>query len=191
MDIISVFLTGCGLAMDAFSVAVTDGITLKKPKLIQTVKIALFFGFFQFLMPCLGYLFASIFSRFIESCAPWIAFVLLSFIGIKMISETLGTKEDVPAENPLSFKALTILAIATSIDALAVGVVFATSMMTLPIVILSSLLIGVITFIISFAGVYIGAKCGDILGNKAEIAGGLVLVAIGIKILAEHLFFRH
>lgn len=189
MDIISVFLTGLGLSMDAFSVAVIDGITLKKPKLIETVKIALFFGFFQFLMPCLGFLFAGIFSRFIESFAPWIAFTLLSFIGIKMIIEALGEKEEEAVKNPLSFKTLTLLAIATSIDALVVGVVFKAGMMSVPIVLLSSLLIGVITFVISFAGVYIGAKCGNVLGNKAEIAGGLVLLAIGIKILAEHLFF--
>lgn len=190
MDIISVLLTGVGLAMDAFSVAVTDGITLKKPKLSGVIKIALFFGAFQFLMPCLGFFCCSAFSKLVEAFAPWIAFVLLAFIGGKMIFEAVCEKEECEEiKNPLSFATLTVLAIATSIDALAVGVVFATELMTLPVVLLSAGLIGIVTFIISFAGVYIGAKCGNLLGNKAEIAGGLVLVGIGIKILLEYLLF--
>ena len=189
MDFISILLTGIGLAMDAFSVSVIDGITLKKPKLLQSAKIALFFGFFQFLMPSLGFFFSSAFSRFIEAFAPFIAFVLLAFIGIKMIAESFKEKEDEAIKNPLSFSTLIILAIATSIDALAVGVVFSASMMSIGAVLASACLIGVITYAISFLGVYIGAKFGNVLGNMAEIAGGLVLLGIGLKILIECLFF--
>lgn len=188
MDIISVLLIGIGLAMDAFSVSVTDGIVLKKPTLSMATKIALFFGGFQFLMPCAGYLLGSAFSRFITSFDHWVAFALLAFIGGKMIFEAVGEKEEEEIKNPLSFATLIVLAVATSIDALAVGVTFA----TMPEVLTfwqAAVVIGVETFFISFAGVYIGSRCGNLLGNKAEIAGGLVLVGIGVKILIEHLFF--
>ena len=189
MDIISIFLVGIGLAMDAFSVSVTEGIILKKPKLSEICKIALFFGGFQLLMPCIGYLLGSAFAQYITAFDHYIAFVLLGFIGGKMLYEALTENdEDEEIKNPISFKTLTILAIATSIDALAVGVTFATVPMVIHIS-LASALIGVITYAISAGGVYIGSKCGNLLGNKAEILGGIVLIGIGIKILVEHLFF--
>lgn len=189
MDIISVLLIGIGLAMDAFSVSVTDGIVLKKPTPMQAAKIALFFGGFQFLMPCAGYLLGSAFAKYITAFDHWVAFALLAFVGGKMLIEAIGEKEaDEEIKNPLSFTTLIVLAVATSIDALAVGVTFATMPEVLTIW-QASAVIGVVTFFISFGGVYIGSKCGNLLGNKAEIIGGLVLLGIGVKILAEHLCF--
>ena len=187
MDIFTIILTGIGLAMDAFSVSVTDGILLKKPTMFQSIKIALFFGAFQFLMPCIGYLLASSFSGYITAFDHWIAFVLLIFIGGKMVYEAVCEKDDdKEIKNPLSLSTLTILAIATSIDALAVGVIFATTAVS---VLFASFLIGIITFVICMAGVFVGSRFGNLLGNKAEIVGGLVLILIGAKILVEHLFF--
>lgn len=187
MDIWTIFLTGVGLAMDAFSVSVTDGIVLKKPTLLQSAKIALFFGVFQFIMPCIGYFLASSFSEYITAFDHWIAFVLLAFIGGKMLFEALTEKDGTEEiKNPLFASTLTILAIATSIDALAVGVTFAT--VPMPISILAaSALIGITTFAICLTGVFIGSKFGNLLGNKAEIVGGVVLIFIGIKVLLEHL----
>lgn len=182
-----VVLIGTGLAMDAFSVAVTDGILLKKPKIMQAVKIAFFFGAFQFLMPCAGFLLGSTFARFITAFDHWVAFVLLAFIGGKMIFEAVNSSgETEEIKNPLSASTLFVMAVATSIDALAVGVSFAT--MGTPIL-EASAIIGIVTFIISFAGVYIGSRFGNLLGKRAEVTGGVVLIAIGVKILAEHTFF--
>ncbi len=187
MDLISVLLIGIGLSMDAFSVAVTDGIVLKKPKPLEAAKIALFFGAFQFLMPCVGFVLGSAFARYITTFDHWVAFILLGFIGGKMLFEAVFEKDEKEEiKNPLSLGTLFVLAIATSIDALAVGVTFAT--VNTP-VLWASTVIGIITFVISYAGVYIGSKCGNMLGNKAEIAGGTVLIGIGVKILIEHLFF--
>lgn len=198
MDIISVFFIAVALAMDAFSVSITSGMILKKPHGGAMFKIGLFFGVFQFVMPCLGYLLGSAFSVLISAFDHWIAFILLAFIGGKMIYEALSEKdEEENIKNPLDNKLLTMLAIATSIDALAVGVTFATMGMGVvspctlaqTALLQASGIIGVVAFVISAAGVYIGGKCGNLFGNKAEILGGVVLVGIGLKILAEHLFF--
>lgn len=187
MDFITLFLIAVGLAMDAFSVAVTDGIILKKVTPAKALKVGIFFGGFQFLMPCIGWVLGSAFARYIESCDHWIAFVLLAFIGGKMLFEALGKKEDeVEVRNPLGYKVLTLLAIATSIDALAVGVTFATMNIG---VLFASGVIGIVAFVFSFTGIYIGNRFGDLFGNKAGIAGGAVLILIGLKILIEHLFF--
>ncbi len=184
--IIQAVMLGIGLAMDAFSVSVSDGILLKKPHLCQALKISLFFAFFQFLMPVLGFLAGTTFASIIERFDHWVAFLLLAIIGGKMLYEAfLNEDEEQKSDNPLAFKTLIILAIATSIDALAVGVTFAT--VATPVLI-SSIIIGVVTFFISGAGVYLGSRCGDIFGNKAEIAGGVILILIGLKILIEHLF---
>ncbi len=187
MDFVTLLLIAIGLAMDAFSVAVTDGIVLKKVTPAKAMKVGVFFGGFQFVMPCIGWALGSAFARYIESCDHWIAFILLAFIGGKMLFEALGKKEDeVEVRNPLDSKVLTLLAIATSIDALAVGVTFATMNVS---VLYASGVIGIVAFLFSFAGICIGNKFGDLFGNKAEIAGGAVLILIGIKILIEHLFF--
>ena len=186
-SIVQALLLGIGLAMDAFSVSVSDGILLGKVKFSNALKIAFFFGGFQFLMPVLGYLAGSTFSGIIESFDHWVAFTLLALIGGKMIYEAISEKEEEDnIGNPLAVKTLTILAVATSIDALAVGVTFAT--ISAP-VILSSAIIGVVTFAICMAGVYLGGCCGNVFGNKAEIAGGVILILIGAKILIEHTLF--
>lgn len=187
MDIYTILFIGWGLAMDAFSVSVTDGIVLKKPRFFQAGKISFFFGAFQFLMPCIGFLLGSAFAKYITAFDHWVAFALLAFIGGKMIWEAFHENNECnTVKNPLDTYTLFILAIATSIDALAVGVTFATMAVS---VLFASAIIGIMTFFICLFGVYLGSWCGNLLGNKAEITGGLVLIAIGAKILIEHLFF--
>lgn len=191
MDIITLTMIAIGLAMDAFSVSVSSGILLGKAKLSHAGRIGLFFGGFQFFMPCIGWILATSFAAYIVSVDHWIAFGLLGFIGGKMIWEAMHPKEE-EISNPLDLKLLTLMAIATSIDALAVGVTFATMSMTFlggltTAIIPAAGYIGILTFVISGAGVLLGGKCGDLFGNRAEIAGGLVLVFIGVKILVEHL----
>ena len=187
MDIVSLFFIAVGLAMDAFSVAVTDGITLRRVRIRDALLVGVFFGGFQFVMPCIGWLLGSTFSSYIQQCDHWIAFVLLAFIGGKMIYEALKPGEDTGAvRNPLDLKVLTLLAIATSIDALAVGVTFATMHVSL---LSAACVIGVVAFVFSAVGLFIGNKFGNLFGNQAEIIGGVVLIGIGLKILIEHLFF--
>jgi len=197
MGFIKIFAIAIALAMDAFSVAVTSGIIFKKIHLWGMAKTGLFFGAFQFIMPVIGFFLASAFANLITSCDHWIAFALLGFIGGKMLYEAIKGDEDEEQEikNPLDNKLLTMLAIATSIDALAVGVTFATVGMRFVgafdianlSVLVASAIIGVVAFVLSAVGVFIGGKCGDIFGNKAEILGGIVLIGIGINILVEHL----
>ena len=189
MDFITLFVIAVGLAMDAFSVAVTDGIVLKNIKIRYALKIVLFFGIFQFGMLFLGNLLGSAFAKYISACDHWIAFFLLIFIGGKMLYDAVrgGDDEELCEEkNPLGFKTLTVLAVATSIDALAVGVSFAAMNVE---ILFASAVVGLVAFAFSFCGVYIGSKCGNLFGNKSEIVGGIVLIGIGIKILVEHLFF--
>lgn len=196
MDFVSVSFIALALAMDAFSVSITSGMILKKAGR-GALKIGLFFGGFQFIMPCLGYFLASAFSDLIVSFDHWIAFLLLAFIGGKMIWDAVSESEEEEIKNPLDTKLLTMLAVATSIDALAVGVTFATMGMGIisPILlhklslIVSAGIIGIVAFLLSSAGVFIGSRFGNLFGNKAEILGGLVLIGIGVKILVEHLFF--
>ena len=185
--VIQAVLLGFALAMDAFSVSVTDGIILGKPRGRDAVKIASFFGIFQFIMPVLGYLAGSTFAGIIERYDHWVAFSLLVIIGAKMIYEAVCPEGEEPkVDNPLSMRTLFVLAVATSIDALAVGVTFAT--IETPVV-LSSAIIGVTTFLISLSGVYLGGKCGNFAGRHAGIVGGVILILIGTKILIEHMFF--
>ena len=185
MGFFSVILTGFALSMDAFAVSITKGITLKKVNLSIAIKIAFFFGLFQAVMPLIGWLFGMNFELYIRSIDHWIAVILLSFLGIKMIIETINSDDDNEANSIyLDNKELIILSIATSIDALAVGVTFA----FLNVNIISSIsIIGIITFIISFLGVLIGNKFGYFFKNKAQIFGGFILIITGLKILLEHL----
>ena len=189
MDFVTLLFVAVGLAMDAFSVAVTDGIVIKKVRAVNALKIALFFGIFQFGMLFIGYLLGSAFASYISKIDHWVAFFLLIIIGGKMffvsLFENKGKEEGKKEENPLDNKVLTVLAIATSIDALAVGVSFAA--MNIGIM-FSASVVGIVAFIFSFAGLYIGNKFGNLFGNKSEIIGGIVLMGIGIKILIEHLF---
>ncbi|MBQ6814659.1 MAG: manganese efflux pump [Lachnospiraceae bacterium] len=185
----TLFLIGVGLAMDAFAVSICKGLAMRKVKVRQATIIGLFFGGFQALMPLLGWLLGSQFEQYIKRIDHWIAFVLLGIIGGKMLIEAIKGEEEEDEEcnnedEPLDIKEMFILAIATSIDALAVGITFA--FLSYPIV-PSVVIIGVTTFVISVAGVYIGNFFGSRFKKKAEIAGGIILIGIGIKILLEHL----
>ena len=185
---ITLVLMGVGLAMDAFAVSICKGLSMKKVNKKQCLVIGLFFGGFQALMPFIGYVLGSQFQKYITSIDHWIAFILLGLIGGKMIIEAVREKDE-PVEieqmdAPLDIKELFILAIATSIDALAVGITFA--FLDTPILEAVSI-IGITTFIISVLGVYVGNFFGNKYKSKAEFAGGLILVLLGIKILLEHL----
>lgn len=187
MGLFELILIGVGLSMDAFAVSICKGLKMKKINYTNGLIIALFFGVFQALMPIIGWLLGSQFANMIEKFDHYIAFILLCFIGINMIRETL--KNDEPDLNDdgslnINIKELFVLAIATSIDALAVGITFAFFNIN---IINSSLLIGIITFCISFIGVIIGNIFGLRYKQKAEFAGGLILILIGTKILLEHL----
>ena len=177
-----------GLAMDAFAVAVCKGLNMRKLDIKQTALIALFFGGFQAGMPLIGWFIGSRFAHYIESIDHWVTFVLLAIIGGKMIWESIKGDDECEecGESKLDFKELTALAIATSIDALAVGVAFALTYEQKQVFVAVAL-IGIITAGLSAVGVFIGHKFGAKYKNKAEFAGGLVLVAMGTKFLLEGL----
>ena len=184
MNLITIIIVALGLAMDAFAVAVASGLAIKKLQIGYALRIAIFFGAFQAIMPVVGWLAGLSLREMISDFDHWIAFGLLSIIGAKMIYESFklgGHKKQI---DPLSLGVLLMLAIATSIDALAVGVTFGFLNVAIvwPVII-----IGLITLVTSFVGVYIGDKFGHIFESKIELAAGLVLIAIGLKILLEHL----
>lgn len=184
MGIIEIILLGISLAMDAFAVSICKGLAMKKATLKNAVIVGLWFGGFQALMPTLGYFLGSAFAEYIVEFDHWIAFVLLALIGGNMIKESMSDEGDsCSASGSLAFRGMLVLAIATSIDALAVGVTFAFLHVNL---VLAVTLIGVITFAIAFAGVKLGAIFGTKYQSKAELAGGVILVLIGLKILLEH-----
>ena len=183
MELFEIIVIGIGLAMDAFAVSICKGLSMKKIDWKKAIIIALYFGIFQALMPVLGYFLGSAFSSFVQSVDHWIAFILLAIIGGNMIKDS--TDDEVEKRNDkVDVKTMLLLAIATSIDALAVGVTFAFFEVNL---LLSISIIGIITFVLSFLGVIIGNKFGDKFQNRAELAGGIVLIIIGLKILLEHL----
>ena len=185
--LITFFLTGVGLAMDAFAVSICKGLGMRKVNGKQALVIGLFFGGFQALMPMIGWLLGRQFEQYIVSIDHWIAFVLLAFIGGKMIAEARKPEEEeatIEMDQPLDLKELLVMAVATSIDALAVGISFA--FLNYPLV-EAVTVIGVTTFFISVAGVYIGNYFGNKYQKKAEMAGGVILILIGTKILLEHL----
>ena len=172
--------------MDAFAVALVKGLCSKDSRIRTMLKIGLYFGVFQGFMVWAGYLLGSSFSSIINSFDHWIAFILLTLIGGKMFYEGLKPKDlSCEVDPKTDIKSMVTISIATSIDALAVGISFA--FLDLPII-STSILIGCITFVISCVGVFLGKKGASWLGNKAELLGGLVLIAIGVKILVEHLF---
>lgn len=180
-------LLAIGLSMDAFAVAVTNGMCKKNIGLSKAIYIALTFGLFQGAMPCIGYALGSSLSAYINKFDHWIALILLSFIGGKMIYDSFESKDECFDENcNLSFGQLMIQGVATSIDALAVGVSFAAMNVS---IVISAPVICLVTFIISLVGVYIGLKSGAILNKKAQLVGGLILVGIGVKIFIQHMFF--
>ena len=182
MGVLELILIAVGLAMDAFAVSVCKGLSMSKMEWKKAVIIGLYFGGFQALMPLIGYVLGVGFEDKIKSLDHWIAFILLVFIGINMIKEPFETKEE--SNDKIDFKTMIILAIATSIDALAVGVTFAFLNVN---IMLAISLIGIITFIISMIGVKIGNVFGDKYETKAELAGGFILIFLGVKILLEHL----
>lgn len=186
--LVEFLLLGVGLAMDAFAVSICKGLAMRKVNKKQAVIIALFFGGFQAIMLVIGWLLCKGFQTYIEVFDHWIAFALLAFIGVKMIIETLREKEDdvviEEMDPPLDMKEMLMLAIATSIDALAVGISLAA--LDRPIV-ESAAIIGVVTFVISIIGVYIGNFFGNRYKKRAELTGGIILVLIGVKILCEHM----
>lgn len=183
MDILSLLFLAVALAMDAFSAAVTDGMIVKKIRFYDAIKVGLFFGVFQFLMPCIGNLVSGFATDIVERFDHWIAFVLLGFLGLHMIWES-RTEQEIP-KNPLKNSSLLLAAIATSIDALAAGVTLAA--IDTPIL-FSSAVIGITAFLFSFGGVFVGKKFGGFLGSKAECIGGIILILIGVKTLVEHLY---
>lgn len=185
MNLFELILISVGLAMDAFAVSICRGLAMKELDKKLTFTIAAFFGGFQALMPFIGWVLGSQFASMIQEFDHWIAFVLLAIIGFQMLKEGLSHEEE-EISSGTSVKELFMLAIATSIDALAVGVTFS----FLKVSILHAIsVIGMITFIISLAGVKIGNVFGMRYKQKAEIFGGLVLISIGAKILVQHLFF--
>ena len=183
MGVLELLLLSIGLAMDAFAVSICKGISMKKMNWKKAIIIGLYFGGFQALMPTLGYFLGTAFQSLITSVDHWIAFVLLGIIGGEMIKESF----EIDSENQnddVSFKTMIILAIATSIDALAVGITFAFLNVNL---VLAVSLIGIITFILAVAGTKIGNRFGDKYEKKAEFVGGVILILLGVKILLEHL----
>ena len=181
---VEILLIGIGLSMDAFSVSICKGLTTKKFSWKMALTCGLWFGLFQALMPLIGYFLGSQFEQYITAVDHWIAFGLLFLIGANMIREALSKKNDVPDDNSLDFKTMLLLAIATSIDALAVGISFA----CIQVKIWSSvLIIGVTTFLFSVLGVKIGNVFGSKFEKSAGILGGIILILIGLKILLEHL----
>ncbi len=184
MSFITVFLIALGLSMDAVAVSMSDAMCHKKLPLRWAAAIALSFGVFQGLMPVIGYFAGSLFAEYISFIDHWIAFVLLAFIGGKMIFDSFKKEDDDANCRQMSVKLLLIQGIATSIDALAVGVSFAAMDANIWT---SALVIAATTFCLSFIAVFIGKKFGDLLNQKAEIFGGTILILIGLKILIEHL----
>lgn len=185
MSLFTLFVTAVGLSMDAFAVSICKGLAMKKLSWKKALIIGLWFGGFQALMPSVGYLLGSRFEKYVTSIDHWIAFVLLALIGINMIRESLSDEEE-NANDAVDFKTMLLLAIATSIDALAVGVTYA--FLQVQIVPAVSF-IGIITFSLSIVGVKIGNVFGLKYKTKAEIAGGVILLLMGAKILLEHLGF--
>lgn len=184
MGIIELFLIAVGLSMDAFAVSVCKGLAMKKCTWTKAGIVGLYFGVFQAGMPLLGYALGVQFSQVITSVDHWIAFVLLGIIGFNMIRESRKQEEECEEEDSLAVKEMLVLAVATSIDALAVGITFA--FLKVEIVPAVSF-IGVITFLLSVGGVKIGNVFGAKYKSKAELAGGMILILMGTKILLEHL----
>ena len=185
--VIELLLIGVGLSMDAFAVAVCKGLAMRKVNKKQAVVIGLFFGGFQALMPFIGWALGTQFESYITRIDHWIAFILLALIGGKMVVEGYRLEEDETVKEldpPLDMKEMFLLAIATSIDALAVGITFA--FLNYPIVECIAI-IGLTTFVLSIVGVVVGNMFGSRYQKKAEIAGGMILILIGLKILLEHL----
>jgi len=188
MYIYELLLLAVGLSMDALAISICKGLSMKKIQIKNLFIVGAYFGFFQFIMPVIGYSVGSQFAKYITAFDHWIVFILLSFIGGKMIKESFSKDEiDKDSEVDLGINTMFPLAVATSIDALAVGISFAFLDVNIWT---ASVSIGLITFTFSIFGVIIGNIFGMKFKSKAEFGGGLILIFMGIKILVEHLFFN-
>lgn len=184
MSMFTLFVTAVGLSMDAFAVSICKGLAMKKLSMKKALVIGLWFGGFQALMPAVGYLLGSRFEQYVTAIDHWIAFVLLALIGANMIKEALSKDESCEANDSVDIKTMFLLAVATSIDALAVGVTYA----FLQVAIVPAVsFIGVTTLLLSVIGVKIGNVFGMKYKSKAELTGGIILIVMGLKILLEHL----
>ena len=183
MEIFEIILIGLGLGMDAFAVAICKGLAMKKMNWNKAIVIGIYFGFFQAIMPGVGYLLGMNFQNVIISIDHWIAFFLLGSIGINMIKEAYSREKN-DFDDCIDIKIMIILAVATSIDALAIGVTFAFLQVN---IVLSIVLIGLIAFFLSVIGVRLGNLFGNKFKIQAEIFGGIILIFMGVKILIEHL----
>jgi putative Mn2+ efflux pump MntP len=186
MNLLEIVLIAAGLSMDAFAVSITLGLSVKKTKIKEVLIPGIYFGFFQALMPTIGFFAGIFFAKKIQEFDHWTAFILLGIIGGKMIKESFSQNEKKLDENSFQFIKMLILAIATSIDALAIGITFAFLNVNM---IKAIIITGLTTFFISMAGVKIGNIFGIKFKSKAEFIGGAVLLLLGLKIVIEHLFF--
>lgn len=185
MGAVELFLVAIGLSMDAFAVSVCKGLGMKKFSISASLVIALFFGGFQALMPCIGWVLGTQFQKYIVSFDHWIAFLMLLYIGTKMIKDSIeDSGREVSVGVKIDYKELLILAVATSIDALAVGLTIAFLSSS---ILLSSAIIGTVTFALTLLGVWVGVKFRGRFEKEAVIFGGVILILIGLKILLEHL----
>ena len=184
MSLFTLFVTAVGLSMDAFAVSICKGLAMKKLSMKKALVIGLWFGGFQALMPTIGYLLGSRFEQYVTAIDHWIAFALLALIGANMVKEALSKDKEDEANDSVDIKTMFLLAVATSIDALAVGVTYAFLQVT---IIPAVSFIGVTTFLLSVIGVKAGNVFGMKYKSKAELAGGVILIIMGLKILLEHL----
>lgn len=184
MSLLTLFITAVGLSMDAFAVSICKGLSMKKLSVKKALIIGLWFGGFQALMPTAGYLLGTRFEQYVTAIDHWIAFVLLGLIGANMVKEALAKEEDSNVDDSVDFKIMFFLAVATSIDALAVGVTYAFLRVN---IVPAVAFIGLVTFLLSVAGVKVGHVFGMKYKSKAELTGGVILILMGIKILVEHL----
>ena len=184
MELFEIIIIAIGLSMDAFAVSIGKGLTVAKSKLSYYLKVGLWFGGFQALMPLIGYLLGTSFADAVAGFDHWIAFALLAIIGGNMIKEAVGNDDDEESNADFSIKALFVLAVATSIDALAAGVSFA--FLKTDIISTIIIIIGITTFLFSIVGFKIGNIFGNRYKKRAELVGGVILITIGLKILIEH-----
>ncbi len=180
-------MLGVALAMDACAVSMSNGLNENKMKLNKILYVSFMFAFFQALMPLVGYFVGHAFIEYIEKYIPWIALILLLFLGIKMIVEVIKNKEEDENIAKITFKVVLIQAVATSIDALSVGITI--SNYKILDALICALIIAIITFVICIVAHYIGKKFGDKFGNKAQIFGGIILIIIGLEIFIKGIFF--
>jgi putative Mn2+ efflux pump MntP len=184
MNLFTIIVVAVGLAIDAFVVSIVSGGAYKQLHVKHIVRMALFFGGFQAFMPLIGFLAGLSVREYIECCDHWIAFGLLSAVGGKMIYESFKIKSIEEKFDPTNIFVLLVLSVATSIDALAIGITL--SLVTNSIII-AVIIIGVVTFVLSYLGVYVGKKFGHFFENKIQAVGGIILIGLGVKILFEHL----